>query len=633
VNETRFLQMQPRSIRSHIGDIWSLLTQSAPEQKISSEIEAEQVRVMSEIALTTLPGGFLGIALTTYFLHEKQPHFWLYGWAFLVFLCLLLQLNINFQYKRDPNRFTSRIWLRKFTITAARSAMAWGSVAWFLLPAPMGEEFITVISIFALVAVVASVGGAGSVAFGPLANTFSIISLTVMALGLFLHPSTATITTGLGAIVLLAVQLKLNIGLADQISHSMNLAQEKQSLLQEKESLVQNLQIQTEAAEKSREAAQQADHAKSRFLAAASHDLRAPAHVMVLSLQELLTQITYPQMREKVQRIVYSAVTLQEQLKTILDISTLDNDRLVPILREFGARELLLGIERTHGPDATAAGVSLTVQFSNVIIRSDYEQLHRLLSNLVSNAIRYTKSGHVTIKCRKVGDQLRILVRDTGIGIAKTDQRKIFDEFERIPQPQGEGPKGLGLGLAIVKRIAKLLNHPIGLRSVLYKGSVFWVDVPFVRFEHANQANATQNTVSIQPVAGSFIAVIDDEQATIDAHQSLLMRAGCEVMAALSIDDAIEKLQRCDRIPDGILCDYDLGNGRTGIEAINRIRDDQRANIPAVILTGDVMAVQTIRLRLSNCDVLIKPTRSEEILKQLSVVLAQAIPTEKQAEL
>ena len=115
---------------------------------------------------------------------------------------------------------------------------------------------------------------------------------------------------------------------------------------------------------------------------------------------------------------------------------------------------------------------------ANVVVNSDPALLERIVENLASNAIRYTTEGSIAIRVERIEDDVRISVVDTGIGIPKQALGKIFDEYFQFDNPARNIKKGLGLGLSIVKRLAHLLDHPIGVRSALGKGSVFSVDVP-----------------------------------------------------------------------------------------------------------------------------------------------------------
>src|SRR6185503_17072868 len=122
-------------------------------------------------------------------------------------------------------------------------------------------------------------------------------------------------------------------------------------------------------------------------------------------------------------------------------------------------------------------GLALTFVPSTRAVRSDRRLLRRLLQNLVSNAIKYTPQGRVLIGCRLAGTRLRIDVYDTGLGIPQSKQRMIFREFHRLDQG-AKVARGLGLGLSIVERIARVLDHPIEVKSKSGRGSQFSVAVP-----------------------------------------------------------------------------------------------------------------------------------------------------------
>src|SRR5262249_23503333 len=130
------------------------------------------------------------------------------------------------------------------------------------------------------------------------------------------------------------------------------------------------------------------------------------------------------------------------------------------------------------GATARAKNLRLQVISSGAWIRSDFILLERILFNLVSNAVRYTRTGGIVVGCRRRADVLQIEVCDTGIGIPEDQQRAVFGEFHQVATEDRDRGGGLGLGLAIVERLCRLLGHSIELTSKLGKGSRFVIKVP-----------------------------------------------------------------------------------------------------------------------------------------------------------
>src|SRR5690606_25643741 len=123
---------------------------------------------------------------------------------------------------------------------------------------------------------------------------------------------------------------------------------------------------------------------------------------------------------------------------------------------------------------------------------SDPVLFERILTNLASNAIRYTHAGAVMVACRPRGGTLRVEVRDSGVGIAADEQEIIFQEFVQLDNPERARDKGLGLGLAIVRRLTDLLGHHLSLRSAPGKGSVFSLELPAAEPDHARLGAAAE---------------------------------------------------------------------------------------------------------------------------------------------
>jgi signal transduction histidine kinase/CheY-like chemotaxis protein len=327
-----------------------------------------------------------------------------------------------------------------------------------------------------------------------------------------------------------------------------------------------------------------ANLAKSRFLAAASHDLRQPLHALNLFVAQLRTETDQAEKGRVVARIDGAVVAMNELFNALLDISKLDAGVLAPSISEFPVDHLLKRIEMTFMAAAREKGLRLRVVSNDTWISSDFILLERILLNLVSNAVRYTVQGGVVVGCRRHAGLLRIEVWDSGIGIPKDQRRNIFGEFYQLATTELDRRGGLGLGLAIVDRLCRLLNHPIEVTSQLGRGSRFAVSVPLgspLRLaEHPPQTALDQAT-------GNFVVVIDDDALVLDGIRGVLKSWGCSVVTASSESEALAALTEHERPPDLIISDYRLGDGKTGFELIERLRNTFGASIPAFLISGD----------------------------------------------
>jgi signal transduction histidine kinase/integral membrane sensor domain MASE1/CheY-like chemotaxis protein len=330
-----------------------------------------------------------------------------------------------------------------------------------------------------------------------------------------------------------------------------------------------------------------ANTAKSRFLAVASHDLRQPLHALGLFVAQLRTPLESGEMAKAIERVSAAVGEMNEMFDSLLDISKLDAGVLAPKIVEFSIARLLQRVERTFDQATREKGLRLRVTRSAAWVRSDVVLLERILLNLVSNAVRYTLRGGIIVGCRRRGEMLRIEVWDSGPGIPEDQKQNIFGEFFQLPGPERDRYGGLGLGLAIVDRLRRLLNHQLELTSAVGRGSRFTILVPMA----AARVTPAEPVGSPYPAAfavqGKVILVIDDAPIVQEATSGLLGKWGCSVVTAGSDEAALIQLAEREQRPDLIISDYHLANGKTGVEAIERIDAAFGASIPAILISGD----------------------------------------------
>ena len=331
--------------------------------------------------------------------------------------------------------------------------------------------------------------------------------------------------------------------------------------------------------------AERANAAKTRFLAAASHDLVQPLHAARLFLAATDRAAVPADSGQLLDRIGDSLQAAEQLLSGLLDISKLDAGAL-PVHREtFAASQVLDPLAREFEALAATRGLRFRYRPSTALLYSDPALLRRVLQNFLGNALRYTRRGSVLLGYRRTAGGLRLEVWDTGPGIPADKQREIFEEFRRLHTQDAFGERGLGLGLAISERIARLLGHPLALRSRLGRGSVFAITVPL---------GAARDLVVPVPVLEkgraverrSRILVVDNEPLALAALTALLQRWGHEVLAAASAAEALQ-LYADGPSPDLVLADYHLDHGESGIEAIARFRAHWGGDLPCAVITAD----------------------------------------------
>ena len=283
--------------------------------------------------------------------------------------------------------------------------------------------------------------------------------------------------------------------------------------------------------------AEEANLSKTRFLAAASHDILQPLNAARLYVTSLVERQGSGEDARLVSNVDASLEAVEEILGALLDISRLDSGAMRPEISSFRIDELMRQLEVEFAPLAREKGLQLTFVPSTRAVRSDRRLLRRLLQNLVSNAIKYTPQGRVLIGCRLGGGTLRIDVYDTGLGIPQSKKRAIFREFHRLDQG-AKVARGLGLGLSIVERIARVLDHSVGLESKSGRGSHFSVDGAARARAAERYAAREPQRVDVSQLADLLVLCIDNEPKILDGMATLLGGWGCRVLKAPDLKSA-----------------------------------------------------------------------------------------------
>lgn len=224
--------------------------------------------------------------------------------------------------------------------------------------------------------------------------------------------------------------------------------------------------------------AERASLARSKFLAAASHDLRQPVQSLLLLIEVMKIRLAGTPMEQVTMQMERALDGLRLLLNSLLDMSKLDAGVVVPAMDELDLGQLLDRLAEEYRIRAAEKGLDLRLVPTRLHLVSDATLLERLLRNLIENAIRYTPAGRILIGCRRMAEGVRVVVADTGIGIAPEHQEAVFEEFHQVANSARDRAQGLGLGLAIVRRLAGLLGGRITLKSELGRGCRFTLSLP-----------------------------------------------------------------------------------------------------------------------------------------------------------
>jgi len=399
----------------------------------------------------------------------------------------------------------------------------------------------------------------------------------------------------------------------------------EQALIEVNETLEQRVEQRTAelsealvATAHARRAAETANISKTRFLAAASHDLLQPLNAARLFTSALRA---HPGLDVEAsglaERIDASFRAAEDLLDALLDTSRLDAGSYRPEVGGFALGELFDSLKAQFAVVAEQRGLRLRVVSTTLAVRSDPQLLRRILQNFLSNALRYTSKGSVLLGARRVGDQVRIEVWDSGPGIAAEQRARIFDEFQRLEQPSPWGEKGLGLGLSICDRLAGILGHRLDLHSQVNHGSCFAVTVPRNEAVPVRRQRVQRSGPDKQlPLT---VLCLDNDATILDGMRALLSRWGVDCRIALDVAQA--QVELAHGPIDLILADYHLADGVDGLQALRQLRDALGELPPVAMITADGSSELKQQARALGYPVLHKPVRPAALRALLTALL------------
>lgn len=363
-----------------------------------------------------------------------------------------------------------------------------------------------------------------------------------------------------------------------------------------------------EALAKAQNEAEEANIGKTRFLAASGHDILQPLNAARLYCASLIERQGDADQKELATYIDSSLDSVESILGAVLEISRLDTGALKPSVSRFAANDILRQVYTDFAPLAEKKGLRLTFVPTSIWLETDRNLFRRLVQNLVSNAIKYTRKGGVVFGFRRRGSSVELQVLDTGIGIAPDKLAAVFKEFTRLDEGMREAD-GHGLGLSIVERIARVLKIDLSISSEPGSGTQISVRLP-----EGSASDRPAREDIIVPIAGApaanlggtRIICIDNDRKVLDGMLLLLGGWGCQTVAAVGP----EALGEDDLAtpPDLILADYHLDEGN-GIDAIIALRKRFGEPITAYLVTADRSAEVRDRAKKLGIAVINKPVK------------------------
>lgn len=416
---------------------------------------------------------------------------------------------------------------------------------------------------------------------------------------------------------------KINAALMQRVEKSMEQQANAYSLFQTAIALEEQVRVRTEELKNAlsnlertndelisaRDVSERANRFKTRFFTAVGHDLLQPLHAARLSASALAETDGETDHQRLANRIEHALTTIEDLLKSILDISKLEAGAITPSIRPVLLEDIFSSLAVDIGPIARSKGLELTWRRNTLAVMSDPLMLRRMLQNLLANAVQYTEQGGIMLAARRRGSDVRIEVWDTGPGIPEAERHLIFEEFQRGPDAHRLDIGGFGLGLSIVKRMADALKHPVNFCSRIDHGTLFTLSAPFAAtVDTRTMPNSGAGCERTYGLAGTKVLIIENDAMVLDAMQTLLARWSCEARAVPNIT-ALDSVVGEGFRPEILLADYHLDQRQCGLDAVERLRAEVDPNLPVIVVTADHSAVIADKARTAGCELLLKPVK------------------------
>ncbi len=394
-----------------------------------------------------------------------------------------------------------------------------------------------------------------------------------------------------------------------------------------------------------------ASSAKSIFLANMSHEIRTPINGILGMNSIILKELGNGELKEYARNVQSAGQSLLSIVNDVLDISKIESGKMVLVPSEYDLFNVLSDCFNIIAPKATAKNLRFTVECDPEIpagLWGDEVRIRQIMNNLLSNAVKYTEYGGVSLSVgydsmpsgngvnAENSVMLKIVVKDTGIGIRAEDLDSIFGAFQRVDQKRNRNIEGTGLGLSLAKQLVTMCGGDITVRSHYGEGSTFIVSIPQVvlnaeplgdfasRYKRAAAAENLKEETFLAPDAR--ILVVDDVSMNLKVFCGLLKDTKVKIDTAMNGAQCLELVQ--SRHYDLIFLDHMMPvmDGLETYERMKELGDYANKNTPVVMLTANaIVGAKESYLKSGFADYLSKPIKEWDLIRMLKRYLPESL--------
>ncbi len=426
-------------------------------------------------------------------------------------------------------------------------------------------------------------------------------------------------------------EIKLLAEIGNRLTDNINIMQSLSSLEKSRKEIEKNSEMlkQTNAELKNAlKKAEEADKLKSLFLSNMSHEIRTPMNG-IIGFSDLMTK---PYSTDK-DRITYAEIIsksgrmLLRLINDIVDISKIESKQVDLFLKDCNLNEIIYGLYDQHNfKSKTGLAENVTLKYytdldDNYSIKTDELRLKQIITNLLGNAIKFTKKGEIEFGYKRINEKLlEFFVRDTGIGISNEDKKYIFERFGQASSTNKAIFGGTGLGLSISKGLVEMFGGNIWMESIYKKGSAFYFTLPLktkLQMKTYRNNDSMQEIMSMPNWEKYNFLVVDDNKPAQQLFKAMLKPTRSNLKFASNAKAAIQTIKDHENI-DMVLMDIRMP-GISGLEA-TKILKKLKPGIPVIAQTAYALAGDREKALEAGCDDYIsKPINIDELLKVIDI--------------
>ena len=372
-----------------------------------------------------------------------------------------------------------------------------------------------------------------------------------------------------------------------------------------------------------REQAEKANNAKSEFLSSMSHEIRTPLNAIVGFSQALVEEEISNEAKEEVNDIIMASENLLEIVNGILDISKIEANKLEIVNTEYEPMKILEELVSLSKARLGEKPIEFRTNFDSLLPKTlfgDYMRIKQIILNLLTNAIKYTKTGYIEfrVNCIQKGNICRLIVsvEDSGIGIQKDKIDKLFTKFERFDIEKNITIEGTGLGLAITKKLVELMNGKIVVQSIYGQGSKFTValdqQIVVTPTISTGETISKEDPIDLSLLADKKVLIVDDNKINLKVASRLLKDYNIKTVESDNGFECINRILQKEEY-DLIFLD-DMMPRMSGVETLKKLKEISNFHTPTIALTANAISgMKEKYLKEGFDDYLSKPIDRKEL--------------------